>query len=176
MGRRRLVVRTDGSSSFSISNYLPVTIGVLTTAWLLRQQPGIDANQLTKQVERRFAWTIFGALVLSAMILWNIYWTMIRGRFAGFAVSIDPSAVHLEYALEPVFQTVKYQSRQVVPRGEIVDCVVTEIILVHKVENAVILRRQKTKPAIDVFPWTNLTYSECLHIRDEINYALKRQR
>jgi hypothetical protein len=60
-------------------------------------------------------------------------------------------------------------------REQIIDCVVNEVILVHKVINVVILRlcfRDGTIKLVDAFPGVELSYKDCLIMRSQINEAL----
>lgn len=171
MGKQRIVVQSDGSiSSYSVSSLLP-TCGVIYLAWKLG---GVDSSYQYLAESR--VWTMWGGCVLiTAILVWILYRTIYRGKLVGFSLSIDASGVYLEDILEPMFQAeANYQPHLFVPRQEIVDCVVTEIILVHKVENAIVLRRHQKKSPVDMFPMVNLTYNECLCIRQKINAALER--
>lgn len=73
-----------------------------------------------------------------------------------------------------------------IPRDQIIDCVVTEVILAHKIQNVVVFRLQRRSsravhahdvPAdsielVNAFPGVDLTYMECCAIRSQINSYL----
>jgi hypothetical protein len=61
------------------------------------------------------------------------------------------------------------------PRDEIVDCIVNEHILAHRVESVVLLRVRRRRSdhsspiqLVQAFPGTEMTYVECLAARSEI--------
>jgi len=73
-----------------------------------------------------------------------------------------------------------------IPRDQIIDCVVTEVILAHKIQNVVVFRlhRRSSRTAhahdvsadaielVNAFPGVDLTYVECCAIRSQINSYL----
>jgi hypothetical protein len=62
------------------------------------------------------------------------------------------------------------------PRDVVVDCVVTEVILAHKVISVVIFRvkgRNGTTELVDAFPGMDMTYVECLTVRSKIMDCLQ---
>jgi hypothetical protein len=140
---------------------------------------------------------ILAVLSLLLLLLWR---RQQRRHVVGFAVSFYGEGVHLENVVEvPSCRPVStkttntttnnyYESTRFIGYGEIKDCVVTEIILVHTVENAVVLRLlhphdnnndnvlAQPHPPVDVFPRARLTYAECLRLREEINQVLKQKK
>ncbi|CAB9508979.1 expressed unknown protein [Seminavis robusta] len=81
--------------------------------------------------------------------------------------------------------SVQMRNQLFLPRDQIVDCVVYEVIWSHKVMNVVALRihatttqeksetqQQQTLKLIPVFPGTEMTYEECLYMRQEIIVSL----
>lgn len=67
------------------------------------------------------------------------------------------------------------------PRGEIFDCVVSEVILAHKVVSIVLFRLQDSSSGmieknstvspfrlVEAFPGVEMRYEECLYMRNEI--------
>jgi hypothetical protein len=144
---------------------------------------------------------ILAVLLPLLLLLWRRQ--QCRRVVVGFAVSFDDEGVHLENvvevaASEPASQphrpvpttttnttttTNHYESIRFIDYGEIKDCVVTEIILVHAVENALVLRLlphddndddvAQPRPPVDLFPRARLTYAECLQLREAINQALQ---
>jgi GPI-GlcNAc transferase complex, PIG-H component len=79
------------------------------------------------------------------------------------------------------------RTRRFLPRDQIVDCLVYEVVLSHKVQTVLAIRihagdkddanqqpgtGKKDLKLIPVFPGTEMTYSECLYMRQEIMNAL----
>ncbi|KAL7567726.1 hypothetical protein ACA910_012060 [Epithemia clementina (nom. ined.)] len=59
-----------------------------------------------------------------------------------------------------------------VPRDEILDCVVNEQLLAHRVRNCLLLRLKNRRRLVEPFPTLDLTYMECLKVRNEIMQGL----
>lgn len=69
-----------------------------------------------------------------------------------------------------------------IPTSQVIDCVVVEVIFATEIRNAVVLRLWKRKPEetlvpdnlelVELFPDVDLTYLECLKLRDRICRAL----
>jgi hypothetical protein len=93
---------------------------------------------------------------------------MSRRKVNEVRLAIYPIGIQLEsrdkkgrFVGEPLF----------LARENVVDCIVTESILAHKVRSVVVLRMRGNE-LIEAFPGVDLTYSECLVIRHEINNLL----
>jgi hypothetical protein len=63
-----------------------------------------------------------------------------------------------------------------IPRDQIIDCIVTEVILAHRIQTTVVFRLQKKQndlmQLVNAFPGVDLNYSECAIIRSRIKTYL----
>ena len=66
-----------------------------------------------------------------------------------------------------------------IPRDQIIDCIVTEVILAHRIQTTVVFRLQKKQndlmQLVNAFPGVDLNYSECAIIRSQIKTYLDRK-
>jgi len=112
--------------------------------------------------------------------------------FAATTNQTDPSSISHPPKSPPQQQWVVCQQHlQFLPRDQIVDCIVYEVILSHKVKNVVAFCLQNAPIAVlncdnnhsssneeqqhrlaPAFPMADLTYQECLFLRGEILGAL----
>jgi hypothetical protein len=217
----RIIVRSDDSLPRKIdarwNGLLIPTAGIVVTAYSRRGRElsaffgRIMMESVFNVLDERY---VAGAPAVAIAIFFlfiTITIVMMRLRrrrvVVGFAISFDQSGVQLENVMEtssrvsfsriiggvtsPASSTT-YESTHFIAYQEIKDCVVTEIILVHTVENALVLRRhppprraevantknddmvtRKIHHPVDIFPLARFTYAECLQLRQEINNALK---
>lgn len=64
--------------------------------------------------------------------------------------------------------------RLFIPHSSIRDCVVVEVVLAHRVRDTVVLRRKNAQmPQVELFPRVDLTYQECLQLRNVVNAYIK---
>lgn len=84
----------------------------------------------------------------------------------------------LDHKLTTTTQTGK--NRKFLPQDKILDCIVYEVILSHMVKNVIAFRIQKSTndeeeedlQLVPAFPGTEMTYQECLYMRQQIRQAL----
>ena len=86
-----------------------------------------------------------------------------------YHVGVQLAIVTLRQGCESVLQQGK---PRFIPRDQIVDCIVTEVILAHKIQNVVVLRLRHERKLVNAFPGVDLTYTECCALRSEINSYL----
>jgi len=108
-------------------------------------------------------------------------------RCRGIAVMIYPIGVQLtEVSMkddDDIGSNYLQENPRFIPRDQIVDCVVTEVVLAHRVQSVVVFRVSTSKDRhsgsfqlINAFPGVNLTYRECLSVRGQIMDCLRNPR
>jgi hypothetical protein len=145
---------------------------------------GFGANRSSADADHWIPATMALVLVLVAAVL---YWrarSNTSGR--GAVVSIYPLGVQLSTVCRSIDPTVtdlalcRMIPRMFIPRYQIVDCIVTEVIWAHKVQSMVVFRVSIQSQSTDdtamqlvgAFPGIEMTYLECLQYRRQINSSL----
>jgi hypothetical protein len=161
-------------------------------------------RQLDQLIPEISSWPRFILLALGIITLLSatFSWTSSRAtnKEQGVAVFIYPLGIQLATVVYDVDQQQQHlvsgpqsfldvKPGPFFPRDQIIDCIVNEVILAHKVISVVVFRvRQRTESRtigvshththafiklVHAFPGADMTYVECLAIRHEIMKELK---
>lgn len=98
-----------------------------------------------------------------------IFLGVIKKESQRYCLSIYRTGVQLS-RINPT--TSKKTVIQYIPRENVVDCVTIEVILAHRVANAVVIRCRGSN-IMDAFPEVDFKYTECLLLSEDINRALR---
>jgi GPI-GlcNAc transferase complex, PIG-H component len=144
--------------------------------------PRLDSNQVVENVSRSIS-----AVVLGGLLLYSLFGKSPKTASEPIAVvSVYPGlGVQLSHEVcDDKFTTTPQpgKNRLFIPRDKIVDCIVYEVILSHKVTNVLAFRvltslfssetNEKDLKLVPAFPGTEMTYQECFYMRKQILQVL----
>ena len=115
-------------------------------------------------------WTMMPAF--SIVVAWLSSWIVFRRpRTKEATVKIFPFAIQLSSTSTPA----RHQARTVLLRQDVVDCVINEVILAHRVVSIILFRIRDAKGVVQLvqaFPGIELHYRDALRIRNDMFHAI----
>jgi hypothetical protein len=190
-----VLVTNEGSTS----SWLHQAISTITAEILLHSHSHSSVNNNNNTM------TSFWMIQAIGIILVAVFFHRIQSKKTAAAATTTTAAVLTIYPClgvqlstetfhnkdNPTRRPKIISNRRFLPRDQIVDCLVYELVLSHKVQTVLAIRihtgdnhdddddskqsstSQKDLTLIPVFPGTEMTYNECLYMRREIMNALE---
>lgn len=185
MVKRIVIVRTASSNGVAISKRAACTVPLLIAAIGLQSRPfrapSWDELLLLcgSAILEKSPVTLFAmSAILVLLLTFLLFGISPKRDEEGVAVSMYPLGVQLATVWvkeNEATGTSTRKPRAFIPRDQIVDCVVTEVIWAHKVQSVVVFRVESCQGKIQLisaFPGVEMTYRECLQARSQINAYL----
>lgn len=156
------------SSAFSIihrGGVLAVALSAVAVGLVIQGYHSVDENNT-------LGWMIPVVAAFLMVLLLSIV-----GSAESREVSVDVYPLGIQLTTR-VGQKRRQKGRPLfLPRSDILDCIVTEVIMWNRVQSAVVFRiKSYTTPEsfqlVEAFPQVELTYEECLTMRRNINKYL----
>jgi hypothetical protein len=176
---RTFIIREIPSSERSLSQGVAAALAVVVAAGLLvaARAKEIDKHGILLEA-LHIAPDLYGSLVAGPALLFVLLWTVLLRPSQTSSVTVNEAKV----VVYPLGVQLSTSSRKPIflMRDDIVDCIVNEVILAHKVISIILFRvrlgsssTNNTKLVL-AFPGINdMTYRDCLQIRNDIMEELR---